>query len=116
MEWLQSYSDLGSHLLSLLSYDASAPITLAGALFLFLYSIFGLGYLAVRRVRLLRTIYVVLFSLFFYYKLSGVYVLLSRGGRWIFHFDLKGQNGKDGRGMRAETLRSSPLFVLLPVL
>lgn len=76
MEWLQSYSDLGSHLLSLLRYDASAPITLAGALFLFLYSIFGLGYLAVRRVRLLRTIYVVLFSLFFYYKLSGVYVLL----------------------------------------
>ncbi len=84
MEWLEGYiaraveqfEALWPQILGLVQYDAASPMTLAGGLFLFMFLIFGIGYLAVRRVVWLRTLYVALFSLYFYYKLSGWYVLL----------------------------------------
>ena len=65
-----------SQLLDLLSYDPQSPMTLAGGLFLLMFLVFGVGYLAVRGVAWLRTFYVTAFSLYFYYKLSGLYLLL----------------------------------------
>ena len=65
-----------SQLLYLLSYDPQSPMTLAGGLFLLMFLVFGVGYLAVRSVAWLRALYVTAFSLYFYYKLSGLYLLL----------------------------------------
>ena len=78
MEWLRGYinEDVLSRLLSLVEYDAASPISLVSALFLLVFPIFGLVYMVVRPVRLLRTLYVVAFSLLFYYKLSGYHVIL----------------------------------------
>ncbi|MBO7190326.1 MAG: MBOAT family protein [Alistipes sp.] len=68
--------DIWQRLLSMLVYDSANPLTLTTGFFLFAFLIFSLGYVAVRHRGRLRTWYVVLFSLYFYYKLSGVYVLL----------------------------------------
>ena len=78
-------------LLALLRYDAQSPLTLTTGFFLFAFLIFGIGYVVVRNRAHLRTLYVVLFSLYFYYKLSGVYLLLLLFvavsdfsiGRWV---------------------------------
>ena len=76
METLKFDSALWERVASLLEYDAAAPLTLATGFFLFAFLIFGVGYVVLHRRVTLRNIYVVLFSLYFYYKLSGIYVLL----------------------------------------
>ena len=84
MEWINSIvgslfafdGEVVERLLALLRYDVSSPLTLTTGFFLVAFLIFALGYLVVRNRAHLRTIYVVLFSLYFYYKLSGVYLLL----------------------------------------
>ena len=68
--------DVWQRLLSMLTYDATSPLTLTTGFFLFAFLVFSLGYVAVRHRGTLRTWDVVLFSLYFYYKLSGLYVLL----------------------------------------
>ena len=60
----------------LLSYDASSPLIFNSSLFLFLFVGFMAGYLLLRRATNLRIIYVILFSIYFYYKSSGIYFLL----------------------------------------
>ena len=64
---------------AMLDYDATSPLTLTTGFFLFAFLIFGMGYMVVRGRATLRTLYVVLFSLYFYYKLSGIYILLLLG-------------------------------------
>lgn len=64
---------------AMLDYDATSPLTLTTGFFLFAFLIFGVGYMLVRGRATLRTLYVVLFSLYFYYKLSGIYILLLLG-------------------------------------
>lgn len=76
MDFLKFDSDVWQRVVSLLEYDPASPLTLTTGFFLFAFLIFGVGYLAVRRRVTLRNVYVVLFSLYFYYKLSGLYVLL----------------------------------------
>ena len=71
--------DVWQRLVSLLEYNPASPLTLTTGFFLFAFLIFGFGYMAVRGRATLRTLYVVLFSLYFYYKLSGVYLLLLLG-------------------------------------
>ena len=71
--------DVWQRLLSMLTFDATNPLTLTTGFFLFAFLLFGLGYMVVRNRGSLRTWYVVLFSLYFYYKLSGLYVLLLLG-------------------------------------
>ena len=60
----------------LLIYDASSPLIFNSGLFLFLFTGFLAGYVVLRRVTTLRILYVVAFSLYFYYKSSGIYFLL----------------------------------------
>ena len=76
MELFTFADDVWQRLLSWLTFDAASPLTLTTGFFLFAFLIFGLGYVMVRHRGSLRTWYVVLFSLYFYYKLSGIYVLL----------------------------------------
>ncbi|MDE6046084.1 MAG: MBOAT family protein [Alistipes sp.] len=61
---------------SLLTYDAASPLIFSSGLFLFLFTGFLFFYAALRRTPTARVIYVILFSLYFYYKASGVYFLL----------------------------------------
>ena len=60
----------------MLSLLGEGPISLVSGLFLMLFVLFGAGYLILRSNQRLRTLYVVLFSLYFYFKLSGIYLLL----------------------------------------
>ena len=71
--------DIWQRLLAMFAYDANNPLTLTTGFFLFAFLIFGAGYVLVRNRGSLRTWYVLLFSLYFYYKLSGIYVLLLLG-------------------------------------
>ena len=61
---------------ALLQYDASSPLIFNSGLFLFLFVAFMGGYLLLRRTTGLRILYVILFSVYFYYKSSGIYFLL----------------------------------------
>lgn len=78
-ELLTFADDVWQRLLAMLAYDGASPLTLTTGFFLFAFLVFSLGYIAVRRRVQLRTWYVVAFSLYFYYKLSGLYVLLLLG-------------------------------------
>ena len=60
----------------LLVYDGSAPLIFNSGLFLFLFVGFMGIYLLLRRATSLRLLYVIAFSLYFYYKSSGMYFLL----------------------------------------
>ena len=68
--------EVWQRLLALLNYDSASPMTLASGFFLFAFLLFGIGYMAVRNRRMARTIYVSIISLYFYYKISGLFVLL----------------------------------------
>ena len=76
MDFFKFDAEVWTKLVGLLQYDPQSPMTLASGFFLFAFLIFGLGYMAVRNHRTMRTIYVVLVSLYFYYKISGLYLLL----------------------------------------
>ncbi len=62
--------------MALLTYDAQSPMIFSSGLFLFLFAAFLLIYTALRRAATARILYVVAFSLYFYYKSSGIYFLL----------------------------------------
>ncbi len=64
---------------SIFRYDPSSPLLFSSGLFLFLFAGFLLFYSFLRKTTTLRIIYVLLFSLLFYYKTSGIYVLILVG-------------------------------------
>lgn len=76
MDFFKFDSEVWIKLTEMLQYDSSSPMTLDSGFFLFAFMIFGLGYMAVRNHRMMRTLYVVAVSLYFYYKISGLYLLL----------------------------------------
>lgn len=63
----------------ILSYQPQAPMLFSSGLFFVLFLFFLPIYRFLRYKRMARIIYVVLFSLYFYYKCSGFYVLLLVG-------------------------------------
>jgi len=65
-----------SNLSEILSYQKEAPMLFSSGLFLFLFIGFYIIYNSLRDNRKARLIYVILFSLYFYYKTSGVWFLL----------------------------------------
>ena len=92
----------------LLAYDASSPLIFSSGLFLFLFTGFLLFYAALHRTPTARIVYVILFSLYFYYKSSGIYFLLL-----IF---AAASDYLIARGIyRAERLWTRRLLVLLSV-
>ncbi|MEG1885125.1 MAG: MBOAT family protein [Alistipes sp.] len=73
---LPQISDLTEKIQALLTYDTSSPMIFSSGLFLFLFAGFIFVYSFLRRATSARIIYVILFSLYFYYKSSGIYFLL----------------------------------------
>ncbi|WP_304708665.1 MBOAT family protein [uncultured Rikenella sp.] len=65
-----------SNLLDLLKYNPAEPLLFTSGLFLFLFLGFTCFYGFMRRAVTLRIVYVTLFSLYFYYKTSGIFFLL----------------------------------------
>ena len=68
--------NLLSRACELLSYDSSAPLIFNSGLFLYLFVGFLSIYLLLREKTSARLLYVIAFSLYFYYKSSGLYFLL----------------------------------------
>ena len=59
-----------------LSYDPQKPLLFNSEAFLYLFLGFFFIYILLKDVRRLRILYVIAFSLFFYYKCSGIYFIL----------------------------------------
>ncbi len=82
-------SDIIDRALGLLVYDAQQPLIFSSGLFLFLFAGFLLFYALLRHDTSARIVYVILFSLYFYYKSSGIYFLLlvfaATSDYWIAH-------------------------------
>ncbi len=76
MMTLPPRTDSGKNCRRSFAYDATSPLIFSSGLFLFLFAGFLLIYSAFRRAPMARIVYVVLFSLYFYYKSSGIYFLL----------------------------------------
>ena len=64
-----------SKLDDLLTYQYGQPLMFNSGLFLFLFTAFLIIYRLVCRHTTLRMLFVILFSLYFYYKSSGIYIL-----------------------------------------
>ncbi len=84
-------------LISQLTYTAKEPLLFNSGFFLFFFAIFLVGYQFLYKRKLLRVIYFILFSLYFFYKACGFYfgfVLLSAIidfglSNWIYHCKTK---------------------------
>ncbi len=63
-------------MLELFQYNAEQPMIFSSGLFLLLFCAFFAIYSSLSRHNTLRILYVIAFSLYFYYKSSGVYLLL----------------------------------------
>lgn len=74
--WNIDWSHISDKALELLKYNEQEPMLFNSGLFLYLFIGFSLGYALLSRASSLRIIYVILFSLFFYYKSSGIYFML----------------------------------------
>lgn len=75
-----------SELLKVFDYNASNPLLFNSGLFLFLFCAFLLVYSVIHSRIGLRNLFVVAFSMYFYYKSSGWYVLLMAGTTIAAHF------------------------------
>lgn len=73
---IQWPDDIWQKLGELLTYNPKAPLIFSSGLFLFLFAGFTFFYMMMRRQLTLRLIYVLLFSLYFYYLSSGMYFLV----------------------------------------
>lgn len=71
--WFDSHQFTWEKLGDILTYHPDAPILFSSGLFFFLFIGFLLIYIPLRKHTLTRIIYVTLFSLYFYYKSSGVW-------------------------------------------
>lgn len=60
----------------LLAYHRESPMLFSSSLFFFLFIGFLIIYMALRKHQLARFVYVTLFSLYFYYKSSGIWFFL----------------------------------------
>ncbi len=69
---METISNIGEVLI----YNPQEPLMFTSGNFLFLFLLFVLGYSFLKRVTLPRVIYVTLFSLYFYYRTSGIFFLL----------------------------------------
>lgn len=67
------------HLLSHLVYSEGDPLLFSSGLFWALFMVFLPIYAALKRRRVQMTVFVVAFSLYFYYKCSGIFVMLLAG-------------------------------------
>ncbi len=69
-------TDILEKITKLLTYNPAEPLIFTTGLFLWLFAAFALFYVLMQKTTSLRIIYLALFSLFFYYKTSGIFFLL----------------------------------------
>ena len=72
-DWINNHQFSWEKLGEILSYQPDAPILFSSGLFFFLFMGFLTIYICLRTRTLARIIYVTLFSLYFYYKSSGLW-------------------------------------------
>ncbi len=70
------FSSTLSTIWGLLQYDAQSPMIFSSGIFLFLFTLFVLVYGQMKGSTTMRILYVIAFSLYFYYKSSGIYFFL----------------------------------------
>ncbi len=70
------FAQIASRIGELMLFDATQPMIFSSGLFLFLFTAFLFGYWALRGATNWRILYVIAFSLLFYYKSSGAYFLI----------------------------------------
>ncbi len=85
------------HLAQKLSYDPAEPLLFSSGLFWVLFLLFMPLYSLLRKRRWQATVFVVLFSLFFYYKSSGLFVLML-GATSLFDWLLSRIIARPGAG------------------
>lgn len=68
-----------NNILGLFSYDPKAPMLFSSGIFWILFILFLPIYALVKKNRLRMTLFVVFFSLYFYYKSSGIFFLMLIG-------------------------------------
>lgn len=66
-------------IVKLLTFDSHQPLLFNTGLFLLLFVVFLGVYQLIRKQRTLKLIFIILFSLYFYYKSSGIYCLILLG-------------------------------------
>ena len=71
-----SFDDILSNIKSWFVYDPKHPLLFNSSLFLGMFLVFYLVYIFTKKHTYFRTVYVGLFSLFFYYKAGGEYFIL----------------------------------------
>lgn len=81
-------------------YDSSAPMLFSSGLFWVLFLLFLPIYALLKRSRIQMTIFVILFSLYFYYKSSGLFFLMLTGTSlvdWTVSRLMAKVNSRNGR-------------------
>lgn len=77
LTFLESYFSITTdQIRSWFEYDPGNPLLFSSSLFLGLFLVFYLVYTLTRKYTVFRTVYVYLFSIFFYYKAGGEYFIL----------------------------------------
>lgn len=86
---------------SILFYHPEEPLMFNSFLFMFLFALVLTVYASIYRNALSRTLFLLAFSLFFYYKSSGMFVLLLLGTLvvvYILTWVMSGCEGKWRKG------------------
>ena len=78
---MENYWKFG--LWDLFAYDAMSPLLFNSAQFMLLFAVFISLYAMIYKTYKIRAIYIIMFSLFFYYKSSGVYVAMLAGSIFV---------------------------------
>ncbi len=76
---MESISTAISNIFSMLLYDPKAPMLFSSGLFWLLFLIFLPIYALLKNNKLRMSLFVIAFSLFFYYKSSGIFFLMLMG-------------------------------------
>ena len=79
LEYITSIDIDTERVVALLGYDARQPLLFNTGLFLVLFALFLIVYRALRPWRVARMLFTILFSVYFYYKTSGLCCLLLLG-------------------------------------
>lgn len=67
-------------------YDSSNPLMFNSGLFFILFTVFFLIYIAIHNKKSIRNIWVIAFSMYFYYKTSGTAVVILAGSVIVNYF------------------------------
>lgn len=104
-----------SRIPELLEFNQFDPLLFGTSLFLFLFAGFLLVYIILKTNYKLQLIWLILFSLFFYYKASGVFVLLIIGTA-VVNYMFGGWIHKSGEGVMRKVTVALAVLVNLSVL